>query len=1302
MSRRLRRALLVLALGVVGLVCLLRTDRAGAYVCAQIQKEVPKRVPYAVKIGRCELEPLTQAVRLESVTVSEQNATEPMLTTDEAYVSLRSVLLTGVTLDQVRLVNPKVRLDLSAIPASGEKKKCPLDGLKAVRFEQLEVRNAAVQLTLSPTRKLDVEGLDLDWKTRRHTIELQAVLKGGRAVADGRKAALGKTLLDGSLDLDDESLTVQRGEVSVEGANLSAAGTITQLCDAMPVLDLNGQVFLPLTAVSRLAQKKELEPADGQLWAKWSVSGRADAPQGRAQLQASELKLGKFKPGDFTAALSFNPERLNLDSFETRSGEGWVKVSGEVKLSGKLPVKFKIETEDASFARIADRASISGAWVEFPASVRGTVSGTLLPSPAITGPIEAHLGHFVVGTHAWDAPGQNILTFQRSQARFKLGVYGDRVEFTDIVASAGVKDATQLKGAVVLHTDQKVGLNIDVTADNLELSDFGSIADIPWSGAGTAQVSIHGPYSAVEIDGKVALHDFEFAHYAGGQLGGPVKLRGTTLSFPQLQGQRGRTPYVGYAELRFLKDDLHVSAQAQLAQGRTEDLIDLMAKLSPTIAALQGPLTGDASGNVRFEGPAKTIDGWINVKLDDTRYFGRNFGSGEVAVRLEKLESLVLDPTVLKGPVGTTYAAGRWHLSGPLDYDVRIEGGSVSEAIGAFAVEHGIDGVFSLGARVTGTSELPQIQGYLNTPDVKYAHQSIGTSQLQAKLTGKEMEIWGTVFPGVRGNGTISWNNQYPYTTSLTLDVGDMRPFLPVSAVRQGLSGGLKGELRASGNLLAFDGSKVSSELSSLRVARGDLWVQNEGTVVLGYDNGRIDVPAFHVKGPTTELSAEGFYGPTNVDLKAQGRLDLRLAESFVPDLERTGGELEMSGVITGTVKQPLLVGSGDVRDAKFSVKGQQMAIRALSGHAEFSQQRVLLEDFEGFANDGRVKGTGDLQLGSGGLKNVQIEIYPDEVTYIPRADLPATVTGHLLFSGQAPKGQSWPDVYQLQGDLNVVKMHYTTPLDLESFLQTRVALPPSDEKPNEWLSLNVDIDCNGGDIRLDNNLARGPVSGKLTLVGTNLAPQLKGTLTAGEGAQAFFRSSTFNVNHGSLQFNRADPATVDFSAVAQVREYTVNVKAFGRLSEPKVSLTSTPSLPENDILSLLTLGVTSREKVASEAGAGLAAEALLSATGLQREVQRFLKKGDAVVIKDQQVHLSTTFNEATGQAEPSVQWEAKVISDKVGVKVTYPVTGRGRKVEAQYHINDRASVKAQWDDQSENSSVGNPGVDLKFKFQWE
>jgi translocation and assembly module TamB len=183
------------------------------------------------------------------------------------------------------------------------------------------------------------------------------------------------------------------------------------------------------------------------------------------------------------------------------------------------------------------------------------------------------------------------------------------------------------------------------------------------------------------------------------------------------------------------------------------------------------------------------------------------------------------------------------------------------------------------------------------------------------------------------------------------------------------------------------------------------------------------------------------------------------------------------------------------------------------------------------------------------------------------------------------------------------------------------------------------------------------------------------------------------------LQFSGQSP-TFDLSAQSQVREYLVSVKAFGRLDDPRVALSSEPGLPETDILSLLTLGVTSRERLTSQSGAGLAAEALLTASGLDQQVQRFLSTN--VGLKDQQVRLTTSYNEVTGNVEPAVTWESKVLTDNLKVGITQPVTGRGTKAQAEYLFDKRVSARAQWDNQNQNTSVGNPGIDLRFRFEWE
>jgi translocation and assembly module TamB len=305
---------------------------------------------------------------------------------------------------------------------------------------------------------------------------------------------------------------------------------------------------------------------------------------------------------------------------------------------------------------------------------------------------------------------------------------------------------------------------------------------------------------------------------------------------------------------------------------------------------------------------------------------------------------------------------------------------------------------------------------------------------------------------------------------------------------------------------------------------------------------------------------------------------------------------------------------------------------------------------------------------------------------------VPVTLSGQLLATTR--DATRW----QVQGALEVDRFRYTQPLALESLVATAKRGLPAEEKPDEWLRLDIDVTA-GNDVRIENNLARMRLLGKVKVGGTNVKPVLVGAIEAQEGAQAFFRGNTFTVSRGLLQFNGLSP-TFDLSAQSQVREYLVSVKAFGRLEDPRVSLSSEPALPDTDLLSLLTIGVTSRERLSSQSGASLAAEALLSASGLDQQVQKFLQQ--SVGLKDQQVRLTTSFNEATGTAEPSVTWESKVLSENLKIGVTQPVTGKGTKAQAEYRFDQRMSARLQWDNQNQNTPFGNPGMDLRLRFEWE
>lgn len=1290
---RLRHALVLAALGVFAGMLLLKTDRAGELLCHELRQRLPDAVGAHVAIGRCEIDPLTAAIEVTHVAVTALSDREPLITAERARVSLRGFFFGGVSLQDVRLVRPEINLSLDTPEApsmaSPGPRTCPLDMLKRVRLADLEIDDARVRLR-SADQELRLEGVSVHASLGRRDVELALDARTGVLKLGARELRLGKLTIESSLDQSAAQLDVHRGELNVEGASVSLSGQLDGLCAPAPQVTARGQIYLPLEALGRLGI--DLPASSGQVWARVALNGRINEPTVRAEVQASQLVMGPYAPGDFSARVVLSGRRLLLEDFSAQSGDGDIRVTGELQLTEGLPVKARVETHDASFARVMARCSVPGAWVEFPASVKGEVTGHLLPSPSLSGDMEFHTGRFLLAARAFDAPrseGEDILTFARSAGTFRFGVSGEAVTFDDIALRVGVEGKTHVTGRVKLNYDPDKGLEISASSDAVDLKDFGHIGGLPWAGVGSLQAAIAGPYTRIVIDGHSTLRDFKLAGYSLGVVQGPIKVDGTVLSFPTVVAQKGQTQYFGDVTLDFLPKGLQVRSSVQLPDGRLEDMVDLLADLSPMLESLQdGVLTGRLSALAAVDSPASELMGVIAARVHDVELLGRRMGAAELVTRFDRGEALVLEPVDLQGPLGRFKAAGRWAFEGPLSFEVSIDDGSVAELVDpAGGVPAG--GSFSARAKVGGDTTTVLVEGWLGAPEVSWKGRKLGPTHLEAGLVGRELSVWGTLFPGAGGTVDLALKNEWPYEASLKIDVGDLSAFLPKE-----LSAKVKGTVRASGPMRQWKKSTAHATLEQLTIARGETSASNVGIVELNYVAGAYKVDSLAMQGPTTELAVDGIWGPALVNLQSRGSVDLRLLSSFVPAIERTQGKVDFTAAFSGPVRAPALAGTAEISDVRFVVKGQDLQVRSLGGRADFSESRVLFHDVQGYLNDGRIRARGDVKLERWSPRAVDLEIDLEEVTVQVRPEVPVRLSGALLF------GTRTGTIWQLQGGLDVQKFRYTQPLTLTSLLISAKKGLPSDEAPEEWLRLDVDI-TSAGDVRIDNNLARARLAGKVKLTGTNVRPQLVGVLEVGEGAQAFFGGNTFFLSRGLMQFNGQSPS-FDLAAQSQVREYLVSVKAFGRLDDPRINLSSEPTLPETDILSLLTLGVTSRErdKLSTESSAGFAAGAILSASGLDQAVQRFLSRD--LGLKDQQLKFTTSFNEVTGNAEPAVAFDTKILWDNFKVGITKPVTGRSVKAQAEYRFGKKVSARAQWDDQNQNTPFGNPGVDLRFRFEWE
>jgi translocation and assembly module TamB len=1302
-----RKALLALLLVLSGGVLLLRMQATWDLACTLTRRNLPGVLGLDVGIGRCELDPLGSRVLVHGFSLFLPGTDTPLVAADTAEVQLGFLQpLSGrLTLARVRASRPRVTLDLSR-PRAPEGKKaegCFLDPLERLRVSRLDITGAQLRLALPEGRRVEVGELDLRWAERWGVIELDVEARRGlvRLGPGGQELTLGQLAVAGAVDPDEALLELERAEVSLDDITTTVSGRVESLCD--PNLALDAQVFLPLRTLSqaRLVPR----PATGHLWSRVSIAGKLAAPAVSLELSGSGLGYGRFGPSDLTARLSYSGDEVRVEDVVIPVGTGKVQARGRLVLTPTFPLEVTLSAEGASLGRILDRAGVDGSWVDFPATLDAQLSGSLLPRFSLAGPLDLRTGPFVLATRAFDAPeseGLTLLEFDKGSAQAQVRIQPDRVSFSHITAESG---RSRVHGDVALLLGDGLGLDIHGHGD-LDLGDFGHIAGLPWAGRGSATYSITGPASKVKVEAGLSLRDFVFWNLSLGVLQGKLGYSEGVLAFPAFTGQKGRTQYYGKAGVSFGRL-LGLRLEVNVPQGRTEDLMDVVAGLSPSLGVMRGTLGGTATGRVEVDSPVEKLEGLVAFDAKDTTYLGRRMGDGSLRLRFVDGRAMVLERTVLKGPVGRTWAEGTFTFAGGLDYRFGGDGLSLAEVVGPeLAREMGIQGTMEMDGVVSGTADVPVVDATLKAPRVTFADRNLGAMDLTGRMVGRDFEVWGHPFQDARGRIRIKVQDDWPYEAQGSLALPEIRPLLPSGPLWAGVSGALSGTLSAKGLLLEPASSQVNATVDTLVLSRDDLRAENAGPIVLAYAGGRTDVQPFRFTGPYVDLTLGGWMSPRGMAVTLRGGWDLRLLESLMPSLvERATGRVTVDAEAGGTPEAPSVVGTAELLDLRLALRDWPVHVRNMSGRLEMTGQRVLLEHLQGQLNEGRVSARGDVRLERFLPQRLGLTVQLDEVPYRLTEDLPATFSGLLQVIGP-------PQGFTVTGGLDIVRMRYQKALDVESLLkslQRRAPPPPptasaassTGEAAKPWCYWDVNVHF--GDVRVDNNLAKARLLGDVRLTGTALRPGLLGRVELAEGSQAFFRNNPFTISQGQVEFQ--DPSGIEpvfeVQAQTQVREYVVKLHAFGKPTDPQILLSSEPALVEGDIVSLLTLGFTSSDRdTAATASAGLAAEALFNVSGLDRQLQRFLPSNP--VLRDLSLQIATTYNDATRQAEPTAQLESKFLSEQLKIGMTQPVSGRGTRARAEYRFDDRLSAQAQWDNENSEASFGNLGLELKLSWEVE
>ncbi|MHA3979661.1 translocation/assembly module TamB domain-containing protein [Halovulum sp. GXIMD14794] len=356
-----------------------------------------------------------------------------------------------------------------------------------------------------------------------------------------------------------------------------------------------------------------------------------------------------------------------------------------------------------------------------------------------------------------------------------------------------------------------------------------------------------------------------------------------------------------------------------------------------------------------------------------------------------------------------------------------------------------------------------------------------------------------------------------------------------------------------------------------------------------------------------------------SVDVTAQAPLsvaNIALASSGA----QLQGTLNANVTASGSLQAPSLSGSANIGNGTFALRSANLRIDGITAAARFDGDRVLLENLSGtFAGGGTVRAGGSIGITAPYPADLSMDIsqarYTDGriVNTVINGDLAlqGPILGDGLLSGRIDLGRTEIAIPRSFGIAEGVLLdidHRDPPRDVVLTLERAGVLGQSvEEEDSGGLPLRVDLL-----VSVPNQLfirGRGldaEMGGEIRLRGTLADIQPVGEIELIRGRLSIL-GQRIDFDEGSVTLIGSLDPQLRFVAVTEASDgTTVNVTVQGPATDPEVTFSSSPDLPQDEVLALLifnrNLSDLSPVQIAQLAGAA----ATLSGRGGNSLVDRF------------------------------------------------------------------------------------------------
>jgi len=468
----------------------------------------------------------------------------------------------------------------------------------------------------------------------------------------------------------------------------------------------------------------------------------------------------------------------------------------------------------------------------------------------------------------------------------------------------------------------------------------------------------------------------------------------------------------------------------------------------------------------------------------------------------------------------------------------------------------------------------------------------------------------------------------------------------------------------------------------------------------------------------------------TDPSLSLEARLqpvDLSVLQRLVPKVERSTGRLEGGVRVTGKWSAPVIEGELHARGDDLLIQGLPSALTDLRVDAKASSTAFTASGSVKFAGGTiAIDGTLPIRGFDVGVLDSRIAVRNASIAGVDGVQGSCDADLQVTYDPSAQGGITRAPP-RLTGDVTINSLVYTRPIGMSAANLTSFGKRPAAaayDPTLDFLTLGLRVRTRVP-IVIKNNLIEVQLavdSGTLEVTGTNQKIGLHGALRSLPGGRMHFQTSEFDVRQGLIHFEDATriAPNVDVTAVTEYRRYTdatsaaaagagsaggsslwrITLHAYGDADDVKIDMTSEPALSQEDIVLLLTAGMTRAELdqlSASGIGASIALNALGAVSGADRAVKQ------AIPIIDD-FRFGSAYSTVTGKTEPQLTVGKRLTND-IRASVTAGLSeDRELRSNIEWRLNNRLSVQGSYDNINDisSSALGNLGMDLRWRLEFE